>query len=277
MTRGHAPWWTWWTWLPACALAWAGAVSAQPTGPGGNPAAAWTLDRSSTAVLAASPGTAAAVAQFAASYTKAGKPRMVLFWNRELDDRVGAESREVTRINTHRSGDGNDYSLTASQGRESSSAPQRSNSLSERDLWLVETEFTQRMLDAGAALVDRAAIVRITAAGTSAPTSMPSIEMSALAGKADLLLEVLLTRDPSAPLGWGFRCNLKEVRSGRVLGSQYLSAMPELPPRGEPGFRAGPKGYERVEAEPVKLPIRAVGETLAAQAMSELARRLAPR
>ena len=237
----------------------------------------WTLDRNNTAQLVPSSATQAAVGQFGAAYNKAGKPRIALFWNRELTDQVSTDSREVTRINAHRSRDGNDYSLSASQGRETTALPHRNSSLSERDLWLVETEFTQRLLDAGAVLVDRAAIVRMTAVGASAPASMPGIEMSALAGKADLLLEVLLTRDDSAPLGWGFRSNLKDVRSGRVLGSQYLSAMPELPPRGEPSFRAGPKGYERVEAEAVMVPIRAVGETLASQAMGELARRLPAR
>lgn len=251
----------------ALALALAtGAAAATETTP-------WVLDRSSNTALPETERARDTVERFAGAYGKAGRPRIALFWNRELSDRLADTQRETLRV--HGVGRPGAFSVTASQGAETVAAPQRSTTLSERDLWQVETEFNRKLLDAGVVLVDRATIMRLTAGAAGQPAAnAQAIEMSALVGKADLFLEVLLAADASAPLGWGFRSNLKEVRSGRILGTQYLAAMPELPPAGAPSYRARNGGYDRVEAEPAKVTVRAIGETLALDSMRELMRRL---
>jgi hypothetical protein len=252
----------------AAAVVAAGAASAQTA------TTPWVLDRSSTAAMGDSRKAQEVVERFGSVYAKAGRPRIALFWNRDLSDRLANDQREALRVQGSTYGDG--FSLAATRGTETDREPARRTSLTERDLWQVETEFTRRLLDAGVVLIDRATIMRLTA-GSGSTANAQAIEMAALVGKADLFLEVLLTADPSAPLGWGFRSNLKDVKSGRVVGSQYLAAMPELPPPAAASYRARPGGYERVEAEPAKVTVRAIGETLALDSMQELTRRLAAR
>lgn len=260
--------------LRLAAAAWAAASALAAAAPA-DPPPPWVLDRSTSAPLPDSERARDAVERFASSYAKAGRPRVALFWNREISDRLADRQRETLRVQGHAGRDS--FSLSASQGTETVAAPGRSTTLSERDLWQVETEFSRKLLDAGVVLVDRATIMRLTAGGANAPaTDAQGVEIAALVGKADLVLEVLLAADAAAPLGWGFRSNLKEVKTGRVLGSQYLAAMPELPPAGTASYRARAGGYDRVEPEPAKVTVRAIGETLALDSMRELARRLAP-
>lgn len=234
----------------------------------------WVLDRNSNSALVASAATQGAVDRFAEAYAKANRPRIAIFWNRELSDRLGSAGREVLRMQGQAARDGSHFSLSASRGNETEREASRRTTLSERDTWLVETEFVQRLLDAGAVVLDRAAILRLTGANATGAENLQAVETAALVGKADLLLEILLTPDPNAPLGWGFRSNCKEVKTGRILGTQYLTAMPTLPPQAEAGYQVRNGRYERVAPEPVKVSLRSVGETLAVQAMTELSRRL---
>lgn len=236
------------------------------------------LERGAVANAPLGPRAQAVVDDFERAYNKAGKPRVAMLWNRELTDRYANDRREVSRLGAQVSADGNRLSISASQGSEVVAQAQRQTSLSERDLWQLETEFTRRLLDAGVAVIDRATTMRLVARapGGGGPDAQP-VEMSALVGYADLFLEVLLTRDPAAPLGWGFRSNLKEIKSGRVLGSQYLSAMPELPPAAKPTWQVRPGGYEQVAGPVARVTVQDIGDTLALDTMQELARRLARR
>lgn len=250
---------------------------AQLSAPAVRPAP-FVLERGAVANAPLGPRAQAVVDDFERAYNKAGKPRVAMLWNRELTDRYANDRREVSRLGAQVSADGNRLSINASQGTEVAAQAQRQTSLSERDLWQLETEFTRRLLDAGVAVIDRATTMRLVARapGGGGPDAQ-AVEMSALVGHADLFLEVLLTRDPNAPLGWGFRSNLKEIKSGRVLGSQYLSAMPELPPTAKPTWQVRPGGYEQVAGPVARVTVQDIGDTLALDTMQELARRLARR
>ena len=238
----------------------------------------FVLERGAVANAPLTPRAQAVVDDFERAYTRAGKPRVALMWNRELTDRYANERREVARLGAQVSPDGNRLSISATQGSEVTTQAQRQTGLSERDLWQLETEFTRRLLDAGALVVDRATTMRLAArAPGGGGADAQAVEMSALVGHADLFLEVLLTADASAPLGWGFRSNLKEIKTGRVLGSQYLSAMPELAPPGKPTWQVRPGGYEQVAAPVARVTVQAIGDTLALDTMQELTRRLARR
>lgn len=224
------------------------------------------------------PRAQAVVEDFERVYKQAGKPRVAMLWNRELTDRYANDRRDVARLGAQLSADGNRLSISSTQGTEVAGQALRQTTLSERDLWQLETEFTRRLLDAGVHVVDRATTMRLAARGPGAGgPDAQAVEMSALLGHADLFMEVLLTPDAGAPLGWGFRSNLKEIKTGRVLGSQYLSAMPELPPQAAPGWQVRPGGYERVTPPPPRVSVQAIGETLALDTMQELTRRLARR
>lgn len=250
-------------------LACAAAVRAQAGEP------SWVLDRSAAAATLDAGVARPVVEAFSSAYVRAGKPRVALFWNRELNDRLSRGTREVLRAEVDASRDGRSLTASVSRGTETEGDTLRRTTLDERDLWLVEAEFVRVFLEAGTTVVDRAAIMRLAAARDRGSADAQQVEMAALKGHADLFLEVLLTGDPSAPLGWGFRCNLKDVKSGRLVSTQYLTALPSLPAPGAASFRARDGGYERVAAPPPRITVRDVGVTLALDAMRELTRRLA--
>lgn len=254
----------------ACAML---ACAAPARAQGGEPA--WVLDRSAAAATLDVAAARPVVDAFSSAYARAGKPRVALFWNRELDDRLARGTRDVVRAEVDASRDGRSVTASVSRGTETDGEALRRTTLSERDLWLVEAEFVRVFLEAGTTVVDRAAIMRLAAARERGSADAQGVEMAALKGHADLFLEVLLTGDPSAPLGWGFRCNLKEVKSGRLVSTQYLTALPTLPAPGAASFRARDGGYERVAAPPPRVTVRDIGVTLALDAMRELTRRLA--
>jgi len=253
--------------LLGCALLW-------PLGAAAGPA--FVIERGGLADLPASPAAQQTLQRFAQAYARAGRPRVALWWNRVLSDRHADESREVARVTAEVSADRRRASVEVFEGRETRDPAQRSTRLAERDLFQVETEFTRGLLDAGVRLIDRATILRLAAAHKQKPADLDrqQLEMQALLGHAEVFLEVLLSPDDSAPLGIGFRTDLKTVQGGQLLGSAYLTAMPELPPRGRGEYVARPGGYELVPAPPPRITVQAIGHTLALQTMQEMARRL---
>lgn len=247
------------------------------------PLAAWAgpdfvIERGGLAELPATPAAQQTLQRFAEAYARAGRPRVALWWNRVLSDRTADDSREVARVTAEVSADRRRASVEVFEGRETREPAQRSTRLVERDLFQVETEFTRGLLDAGVRLIDRATMLRLAAAHRQNPADLDrqQLEMQALLGHAEVFLEVLLSPDDSAPLGIGFRTDLKTVQGGQLLGSAYLTAMPELPPRGRGQYVARPGGYELVPAPPPVVTVQAIGHTLALQTMQELARRLPP-
>ncbi len=229
--------------------------------------------------------------RFQQQYEAAGRPRIALFWNVELVDSVedrmvrtdrlqgGASSRGTDTVQstaglagsatTRESGSGTNIDLVRTQSTERvSDNVRRSTSLAERDLWLAETGFTATMRSAGVRLIDRNTIIRTTAARDGVGNNVRTIETKALQGKADLLMEVLLTPDPKAPLGWGFRVNLKHIDTGEIRMSMYAEAQPaDLPPP-RVSYRASPQGgYDRVVETP-RIGVDEIGRALGEQAMA---------
>jgi hypothetical protein len=237
---------------------------------------AFVIERGGMADLPRSAAAQRTLDDFAQAYARAGRPRIALWWNRRLDDRPADDSREIARVTAELSADGRRARVESFSGRETQAPAQRATRLAERDLFQVETEFTRRLLDGGVRVVDRATLLRLTAAHQAQPAAMDlqQLEMRALLGHAEYLLEVLISADDSAPLGVGFRTDLKTVHGGQLLGSAYLTAMPELPPPGRGQYVARPGGYELMPPPPARISVQAIGDALALQAMQELARRL---
>jgi hypothetical protein len=244
------------------------------------PAAAQAPDRSKEILEA-----------FQSAYRAAGAPRIALFWNVVLTDQVaegmtsssrvrGENNRTVNRLEQQTSGeagssrlvDGDDRrtsDVTVNRTSRQTDSSKRGMPFAERDAWLLEGAFTKALLEGGADLIDRNLMMRITAASVEREgRDQRTVESNALVGKADVLLEVLLTQDVDSPLGWGFRVTLRDISTGRLKGSFYAKAIPEiakLPAQ----FQATSKGFERVEVRPV-VTVDHVGRKLALDAMEQL-------
>lgn len=236
---------------------------------------------------------AGVIALFESRYKSAGSPRVAVFWNRalspELTDRASVTAtlrdEESETLRERNSGGAVDAGKTTANvdatwtgertKRLSISGPARDeqsrNLMREPDDWAVETMFLQTMTDAGARLIDRSTVLRLTQfrdrAGDEANRKM--LEMAALSKHADLLLEVLVTPDHRAFSGWGFRVQVKDLRDGTLVASLYTEAKPAA--ANAVAFRATDRGFERVSVEPKRVD---VGRELAVQVMAEMTKRL---
>ncbi|MES2496826.1 MAG: hypothetical protein V4618_11970 [Pseudomonadota bacterium] len=219
---------------------------------------------------------------FRAAYARKKSPRMVIFWNRQLTDSLSTSYEEWSRytLTDGRMADKtlyDDGSTTVAgraveselrSGRTATAADGgRSGGLAERADWKAAQGFNRTMLSGGALLIDRTLIMRATALGKGIDRSdAQSVEMSALVGKADLLVEVLQTPDDSAPSGYTFRVDVKDIRSGTLLATVVTQGVPS---RGGPGrWVAGPNGYQR--ERPLPPTVDQVGARVATEVMQAL-------
>jgi len=227
----------------------------------------------------------AAAHHFRASYAKHGNPRIILFWNRVLSDEVQSQYADrVSAVSTSRAGAvegpvgytaygaaaGRVDTFDAAATRERVREGQR-DSMAESADWKVENAFNRAFIDNGARFVDRSVAMRITAHGKKlgATPNVQDIETGALVGKADLMMEVLQTPDPDSPVGYSFRAQVKDVRSGRILANAVNNG-------GDIAHGPGPMvatshGFER--AAPADVTLEDVGEALAADVMDALSAR----
>jgi len=204
------------------------------------------------ALLAPMPAVAQVGPDFPAAYRAAGRPRIVVFWNRQLSDNAASEYDVVTRGSSEHSGAAvagrnwagahNSSDVTVATGVHRSQEGKRDSTLGERSDWKVETVFTSDLVHAGVALVDRDTIVRVTGRDIADLfANQQANEIKALLGHADIILEVLQTSG-RGPLGTAFKVSAKDIRTGRIL-AQFVTeaAPPERPARWVPG----PSGFVR--------------------------------
>ncbi len=179
---------------------------------------------------------AAAVERFRGAYASRGKPRLAVFLNRSLSDEVRewkTESRDVisgdgsittstvTEHGTERDTITGDISLYEQKHIEDKARA----GVAEGYLWSFEDGFVQPFLRAGTRLVDRATIMRLAAAESGKQgdaydlMAVKKIEMDALLGKADILVELLITRHPSSPYGYEFKASAKDIRTGTLIAN----------------------------------------------------------
>jgi len=223
----------------------------------------------------------AAVSAFRAAYARKKSPRMVVFWNRQLTDSLSTSYEAWSRVSLAdgRFSDRTDYydgttsvsgraaELEVRSGRTASTADgARGVGLPERADWRAAQGFNRTMLQGGARLIDRTLIMRSTALRSANRDDAQSIEMSALTGKADLLVEVLQTPDESAPSGYTFRVDVKDIRSGTLLATVVTQGVPA--PSGPGRWVAGPNGYQR--ERPLPPTVDQVGARVAAEVMQAL-------
>lgn len=182
----------------------------------------------------------------AQAYTRAGRPRIVLYWNNELTDQTAATRADVTenRFDARERRSGYSEKETTVHIRDLPLKQARSSVFTPRDAALITQAFTAEFSRAGVNFVDRSLIIRSTAAHMHRAGGDPQlIESDALARHADLLLEVIQVPDPNAPLGYAFDIRVKNLKHGMQTASIYSAGLApqETPPT---QWVATAQGYE---------------------------------
>lgn len=207
---------------------------------------------------------------FARAYQKESSPRIAVWFNRELSDRVEEWVTPVRAKGALINSKGEVQQLEASvQFRDGNDT---SRDAGDEDwAWAFEDGFDRPLLEQGVKLVDRSMIIRIVGAATGGDpdktVALKKIEVDALRGQADLMVELLIKRAPGSKSGYNYRAKVVNVNTGRVLA---LVNAPDLEPSLKAtGFEATDKGYEhkRLDAAPA---VQDVAGQLADEVMQRL-------
>ncbi len=227
---------------------------------------------------------AAAREAFRRAYRRAGSPRLAVFWNRAFDDRLReteAESRLVVERNfaarDEKSGkpaamrEKEKWTVSVESRRDGV----RPQPLSEIAAFKFQAGFLRPLIEAGAKVIDRAAIMRLTEARRALDdpagnvTDRQLVETEALMGRADLLIRLALSPSDESPTGAFFHVSIVEVKSGRIVASFFDDAA--FADDRRKSWTAVRGGYVRVTRDPDGS-LERVGRILAAQTMDALAR-----
>lgn len=244
----------------------------------------------------------ATIASFADAYRRHGKPRLALYWNRQLSEALSdwyADTRVVSDRQSHTTMEG-DIALERSSHSRNTLEVQRRvpdsrrGELPESFEWEFQDAFLAPFLDAGATVIDRGAMMRLAAAEAPAAGDN-TVEVRGLHGKADYLLEILVAPNWRSSTGYELRTRIIDVRSGAILAMVNAKGLPEWNPdkpvratahgfvdprdaeEAEDSF--GPLGGDRVRAtdhgfvsreKPPKLP--AIARNLAVNTMAGMMR-----
>jgi len=219
--------------------------------------------------------TGAELARARAAYNAAGSPRVVVFWNRELSDRIANDYDQVV-IESGTSETGvaagvsrnrryaagarvSNFETETRQGRREVEDDRRDGVLSEREEWQFLDAFENRLRAIGLVLVDRNLAMRKLAAEEGAFSDKQTVEMRGIADLSDVMLTVLQTPDPDAPVGVLFRITATRLSDGVVVATVTGDGAGR--PTGPARFVAGADGFER--ARPAAVGVEDVGRNLA--------------
>lgn len=245
-------------------------------------------DRDGLPVTLAAPPPAADPAllvadRFSTAYARAGRPRIVVFWNRELTDDVESMTEEVTTLTADSSAAVDTWGRervrrrgldAAAGGRDDRhlDAELRSQSrridVGRRDTphaeaadFDIERGFTETLARTGARLMDRTALIRSGALGSDT-ANVQAIETRALLTKADWTLEVVAMGDGR------WRITMRDVADGRIVAR---TASAGQPPAQAMRWVPGERGF--VRAAPRRSNPYDIGRQLAVDAMEAMAQR----
>lgn len=244
----------------------------------------------------------ATVANFAQAYAKAGRPKLALYWNRQLSEALSdwySDVRVVNRSDSNSTMSG-EFNLNQSGSTQNTMEIQRRTQDPRRGMtsesfeWEFQDAFLAPFLEAGAIVVDRGAMMRFT--GADMPTAgEKTIEVRGLQGKADYLLEILVSPNWKSTTGYELRARILDIKTGAIVAmvnSKNLKEWnPEKPvqatdtgfvdprdaededdsfgPQGDEKFRATGSGFQKRRSPP-KLP--KIAQSLAYNTMTGLMR-----
>ncbi|KIL99542.1 hypothetical protein CCC_04058 [Paramagnetospirillum magnetotacticum MS-1] len=243
------------------------------------------------------------IARFRDAYAQGGRPRLTIWWNRQLSDTLAqwySESRTVTADKTRNSTEG-DLTLKQSGGRQSVTETQRrADDTAERPArdetwdWEFQDGFMAPFLQADAQIVDRTTITRIMGAGAE-EIDPKTVEVMAMQTMADVMIEVLVANSAQSTTGYELRARIVDVKTGRILGMVNSRSLKEWqktgkatasargfdlpdedddsfgPERADQRYKATSSGYER-RRKPPKLAV--IAHNLATNVMSAMLPRL---
>jgi len=215
------------------------------------------------------------LARARAAYNAAGTPRVVVFWNRELSDRISNDCDQVTidrgtnevgiatGVSRNRrfaaGAQVSSYEAETRQGRREVESDEREGVLSESQEWRFLDAFENRLRTIGLAMVDRKLAMRKLAATQAADADKQTIEMLGIADLCDVVLTVLQTPDPDAPVGVLFRITATRLSDGVTIAT--ITGGGEGRSMGPGRFVAGADGFERVR--PAAVGVEDAGRNLA--------------
>ncbi len=163
------------------------------------------------------------ISEFRQSYRRAGTPRMAIYLNRELSDEVREWQTMVSSVYSARVTPYGIRERQITSRIEGNIEDEKRPSAQESWMWLFEDGFVQAFLEANAKLVDRTVIMRLKAAEKQGDDyrsmAVRKVEMEALKGKADVLVEILVQINPNTQLGYVFKASAKSVNTGQILAN----------------------------------------------------------
>jgi hypothetical protein len=222
------------------------------------------------APVVAAPGTMFDRASFASAYARAGRPAVVVLWNRQFTDVLQQSTAQQTSIDTVRAGATRAEAVrlpgyaavqaegsvvgntTITSGEVRSQQGQRSAPIERVDLQM-RAAFMQTLSSNGLRVVDRNVTMRTTAAQSKGTHDTQQVETQALSRHAKLMMEVLNTPDPAAPTGWATYVSIKRLADGVVLAEGYMTGESNAP-KAAPRYEADPSGGFREVATPAVTP-----------------------
>lgn len=224
---------------------------------------------------------------FISRYKGKGSPRIALFWNREQTDVLVRQREKVSRTtqrlnatgtedtasdydSTHTLLEADGLKETVTTQTETENDDNHRSGLNEKGDVILRSTFRDVLSSAGVRFVDRAMMVRTTAAANQSSDAQIS-ETKGLVGKADWLMELLLVKDNDAPLGYGFRVTVKSIKNSTVITEFYTQALLPLP--GKQPFVAVPgHGFERASIP--RPGLQDIAHSLGLEVLRELGRNL---
>jgi hypothetical protein len=225
------------------------------------------------------------IQRFKSVYAAWGTPRIAVFLNRALSDEV-REWRTDARLvvasgsTSVRSKDGQEERASEIATGTSISTQKPLGDESARPnpgetwMWEFEGGFLEPFLAAGGRMVDRATIMRLSAArlgmqsNTYAAMAVKKVEMDALVDHADLFVEILITHSPASPYGYEFKAIAKEVKTG-VIVAHVMSRRWKPEERWQRSIVPTSRGYEIVDTTSMPL-VHEISADLALELMNAL-------
>ena len=191
------------------------------------------------------------------------RPKFILFWNRELSDEVvtyyidyqakqaeatggsisayGRDSASVVggtwtgagvSATSRRSVDISGSTVEATRvdqvGVARMNKDEARKNLDELINMKLESSFKSMFIKGGARLINREMAIRTTGVTAKADEKINThaLETSAMVGKADLLVEIVLTPSFESETGLAFQANVVVIETGETLASVFTEAMP---------------------------------------------------
>lgn len=182
-----------------------------------------------------------------AAIKRAHNPRVVLYWNRSLSDRVVTEYDSVarTRAFSETTPRTESFEIDSMAGTRAN-LDSRREALDESYDFELEGAFSDALIGSGLKLIDRQTALRKS--GMKIDDTQPNLqklEMQALEQSADLLLEVLPTLDPEYGDVRRFRVALRNLKTGQTL-VQFATVADATVVTTSTDWVTTNKGYEKV-------------------------------